>query len=240
MIKVIVTSMNKLAGGLLVLPAYCSASSRHSIDMDLGLYRAVISDNHNFFRVLEPSNHSNVLLQVTSQRQDTILHIAAKFKRKDVAEIIMYLLPSLVYKRNSKGDTPLHIAARLGSLDMVELLINYENDESVEVEVEANERLMRMVNNAKNTALHEAVRKGHFEVVELLIRNDQELVKFRNEEGESPLFIAVDNMHLKIADHILKAAPICSFNGRNGMNALHAAVMRMFIEGISFSHAHVH
>lgn len=198
--------------------------------MDLGLYRAVISDNQNFFRELEPSNCSNVLLQVTSQRQDTILHIAAKFRRKDVSEEIMNLLPSLVYKRNSKGDTPLHIAARLGSLDMVELLIN-----CVAVEVEANERLMRMVNNAKNTALHEAVRKGHYEVVKVLILNDQELVKFINEAGESPLFIAVDNMHLKIADHILKAAPICSFNGRNGMNALHAAVMRTFIEGISFS-----
>lgn len=143
----------------------------------------------------------------------------------------MNLQPSLPYKQNSKGDTPLHISARLGNLDMIKIIINYESRGSVEVE--ANEMVMRVENNMKNTALHEAARKGYYEVVEFLMQKDAELVMLTNNAGESPLFLAADKMHFKIADHILKVVPACSFRGRNKMNVLHAAIIRSFIGGNS-------
>ncbi|KAF2307022.1 hypothetical protein GH714_023390 [Hevea brasiliensis] len=172
--------------------------------MEPGVYRAAISDDRDFFRRLTSSD-ANILLQVTSLQQDTILHVAAKFKRKEIAAMITNLIPSLVYKKNSNGDTPLHITARLGSLEVVQVLISYACCERMELE--ANENLLRMVNIDSNTALHEAARKGHFEVVVSLIQKDPGLAMLTNNAGESPLFLAVDKMHFRIASYILETVP---------------------------------
>ncbi|XP_021623387.1 ankyrin repeat-containing protein ITN1 isoform X3 [Manihot esculenta] len=83
----------------------------------------------------------------------------------------------------------------------------------------------------RNTALHEAARKGHFEVVVSLIQKDPDLAMLTNNAGESPLFLAVDKMHFRIASYILETVPGCSFQGRNKMNALHAAVIRSYVHG---------
>ncbi|XP_058000453.1 uncharacterized protein LOC110662547 isoform X2 [Hevea brasiliensis] len=196
--------------------------------MEPGVYRAAISDDRDFFRRLTSSD-ANILLQVTSLQQDTILHVAAKFKRKEIAAMITNLIPSLVYKKNSNGDTPLHITARLGSLEVVQVLLSYACCERMELE--ANENLLRMVNMDSNTALHEAARKGHFEVVVSLIQKDPGLAMLTNNAEESPLFLAVDKMHFRIASYILETVPGCSFQGRNNMNALHAAVIRSYFNG---------
>nr|XP_015876101.2 ankyrin repeat-containing protein ITN1-like [Ziziphus jujuba var. spinosa] len=85
-----------------------------------------------------------------------------------------------------------------------------------------------MKNFEGDTALHEAVRHNGFEIVKLLIHEDSNLASVLNGYGESPLFMAVDRCFYEIALLILNAtAPNnCSFDGRNGMNFLHAAVIR--------------
>ncbi|XWS42534.1 hypothetical protein CRYUN_Cryun16bG0022600 [Craigia yunnanensis] len=201
--------------------------------MDPKLYEAVITSNIDSLQELASSNLS-LLLQVTAQ-EDNILHVAAKYDLKKMAEEIIKFSPlvSLVNQKNSKGDTPLHIAARLGSLRTAKILINCAN--SMSREIEAGERLIRMVNMEKDTALHEAARNGHFPIAELLIKEDPELTLFTNDVGESPLFIAVDKKHIDIAKLILEVAPDFSFGGRNNMNALHAAVVRSQDEVIRLS-----
>ena len=178
------------------------------------------------------SSDSTLLLQVTEQK-DNILHVAAKYDLKEMAEKIIELSPlvSLVNQKNSKGDTPLHIAARLGSLETAKILIKCAN--SMSPEIEAGERLVRMVNLKKDTALHEAARNGHRLTAELLIKEDHESTLFTNDVGESPLFIAVDKKHIKIAILILEVAPAFSYGGRNNMNVLHAAAVRSQDEGNS-------
>ena len=86
--------------------------------------------------------------------------------------------------------------------------------------------LLRNINLEKNTALHEAIRNDHYDIVELLIREDPELASFTNNALESPLFLAVDRGFYKFALQIIETIPECSYMGRNGMNALHAAVIR--------------
>ncbi|XWS42528.1 hypothetical protein CRYUN_Cryun16bG0022000 [Craigia yunnanensis] len=201
--------------------------------MDPKLYEAVITSNIDSLQELASSNLS-LLLQVTAQ-EDNILHVATKYDMKKMAEEIIKFSPlvSLVNQKNSKGDTPLHIAARLGSLRTAKILINCAN--SMSREIEAGERLIRMVNMEKDTALHEAARNGHFPIAELLIKEDPELTLFTNDVGESPLFIAVDKKHIDIAKLILEVAPDFSFGGRNNMNALHAAVVRSQDEVIRLS-----
>ncbi|XP_022720033.1 ankyrin-3-like [Durio zibethinus] len=197
--------------------------------MDPKLYKAVMSGDKNPFNELTKLDPS-ILLKVTISQEDTILHVAAKFKQKELAEEILKLQPSLVYQRNSKGDTPLHIAARLGSEEAVEFFIDFWNktpSASREVVEGAltEEKLLRMVNLEKETALHEAVKNYHYRVVEMLIKEDPELAEFTNNAGESPLFLAVDRKFVNIAKLILQVDQ-CSFDGRNNMNALHAAVVR--------------
>ncbi|KAM4119545.1 hypothetical protein ACJW30_03G068200 [Castanea mollissima] len=86
--------------------------------------------------------------------------------------------------------------------------------------------LLRKKNLEKNTALHEAIRNDHCDIVELLIREDPELASFTNNAWASPLFLAVDRGFYKIGLQIIETIPECSYMGRNGMNALHAAVIR--------------
>ncbi|XVF57207.1 hypothetical protein PTKIN_Ptkin06aG0186000 [Pterospermum kingtungense] len=200
--------------------------------MDPKLYKAVMSGDQNSFNELVKLDPS-ILLKVTTSQEDTALHVAAKFKRKQLTEEILKLEPSLVYQKNSKGDTPLHIAARLGSEETVEFFIDFSNKTSaakspqvVEGQSASQEKLVKMVNLEKETALHEAVQNYHRRVVEMLIKEDPELTELTNGAGESPLFIAVDRKFVDIAKLILLADHRCSFDGRNNMNALHAAVVR--------------
>lgn len=63
----------------------------------------------------------------------------------------------------------------------------------------------------------------------MLIDVDHELLNVFNGANESPLFLAVEGVFLDIAEHIIKKCRFscpASCSGSNGMNALHAAVIR--------------
>ncbi|KAK8490735.1 hypothetical protein V6N11_034953 [Hibiscus sabdariffa] len=190
--------------------------------MDPKLYEAIITGNTATLREFATRDFAS-LLQVTLE-EDNVLHVTAKYNLKRMTvEIIKFPpLMSLVIQKNSKGDTPLHVAAGMGSFETAEILVRCANSG----EMEAGQRVIRMVNRASDTALHVAARNGHFRVAELLIREDPELATLTNDAGESPLFIAVDKKHLNVAELILQVAPVFSSAGRNNMNALHAAVIR--------------
>ncbi|KAF3442506.1 hypothetical protein FNV43_RR16422 [Rhamnella rubrinervis] len=174
--------------------------------------------------------------QKTKYQENSILHVAAKSGNKKTTEKILQKEHSLVLQQNKKQDTPLHIAARLGHADLSSFLISRTNTYAKDCELGINKYPFRQVNSLLNTALHEAVRNGHHSIVKLLIEQDQNLTSLTNEAGESPLFLAIDRKFHTIALCILETCPgniqeTCldsSFlQGRNGMNAMHAAVIGM-------------
>nr|XP_048322547.1 ankyrin-3-like [Ziziphus jujuba var. spinosa] len=183
--------------------------------MDSELYNAAIKglSNRNLF-----GNVDNIR---SRGQNNTILHIAAKSGKLRRLREDDNLLPFL-YDQNNEGNTPLHTAAKSGHLETVRILVEMAR----KTDVEQNKRLLTMKNNKKDTALHDAVCHNHLEVVKLLIEKDPDLASIVNGEGDSPLFMAADRCFHEVARHILKNAPNCSYQGRNGMNILHVAAIR--------------
>ncbi|GMY20558.1 ankyrin repeat-containing protein At5g02620-like isoform X2 [Fagus crenata] len=187
------------------------------IEMSRKIYNAVFNETFNdmkeFFGGTELTSAEN-----------TILHIAAKYGKQTIVKKIIDSYPLVLFhlhKRNNKGNTPLHIAASFGHLDMTEHLLK-----SAE-EVKYSVSLLRIQNEKKETALHVAVRNGHYKIVKLLVKKDGSLTSIINDNNESPLFMAVDRGLFKIADHILSNEKCSQYGGSKGMNALHAAIIRM-------------
>ncbi|WRX24659.1 protein of unknown function DUF3447 - like 10 [Theobroma cacao] len=79
--------------------------------MDPELYEAAASGNLNFLKRMDPNLH---VFQVTKQQQNTVLHIAVKFKQVESCQQILNSSSSLLLKCNSKGESPLHVAAKIG------------------------------------------------------------------------------------------------------------------------------
>lgn len=199
--------------------------------MDSYLYEHVSSGDYSKFVSLIDVDPS--LLHQTTVSKNTVIHVAAAFNRKNIAEEIMRRWPSILYATNSKEDTALHLAARLGSFQAAEHLIicatkkRLEDDDNGDLEADdRNKELMTMVNLEKDTALHDAVRNGHCEIAKLLMKECPTLAAYANGAGDSPLFLAAEKDYLEVAREILSVNSNCLYGGRNGTNVLHAIITR--------------
>ncbi|KAJ7964868.1 Ankyrin repeat-containing protein [Quillaja saponaria] len=173
------------------------------------------------------------IVKVITCSGNNILHLAAKSGQKQIAEDILNNYSSRdisLYHTNANDETPLHIASRLGHCELVKLFLDKKYHEDAEA---AKVKLWKMRNKAGDTVLHEAVRNGHLETVKLLIEKDPDLMMMMTIAGvadaeESPLFVAVDRNYFEIALHMISEAKSekISISGRNGKNALHAAIIR--------------
>ncbi|XP_035538757.1 ankyrin repeat-containing protein ITN1-like [Juglans regia] len=185
------------------------------------LYNAAAKGDMAVFQPKISTNDSSLeepwdILKPITDEIDSILHVATKFQQEKFAEMLIDMNESLVDLKNKEEDTPLHIAARVGCSGITKLLIDHSTSS-----------ILEMVNMYKDTALHDAVRYGHQSVVELLLSQKPGLAMMMNEAGESPLYLAVDRKNYDIADYILQNAPEFPYGGRDGMNVLHVATIRM-------------
>ncbi|KAK6232966.1 hypothetical protein SCA6_003039 [Theobroma cacao] len=192
--------------------------------MDPELYEAAASGNLNFLKRMDPNLH---VFQVTKQQQNTVLHIAVKFKQVESCQQILNSSSSLLLKCNSKGESPLHVAAKIGCLEIAELLVDCAKQLQRDFEssgVSALRKQLRMVNLEEDTVLHVAVRNGHFAVAKCLMEADQGLLGLVNAANASPLCLAIGGGFSRIASLILGTFPK-SLNGDINMKtALRSAV----------------
>ncbi|KAM6555126.1 hypothetical protein CsatB_015888 [Cannabis sativa] len=160
---------------------------------------------------------------------EKILHFFNAVKSDDIDQIqnLLSSSPNLnLTETDNKdnGDTPLHVAVMLGNFEVVKLIVDNMNI-----------NLLRKPNKTRNTVLHEAVKNLNLDIVKFLLEKDSSLVNSNNEDGESPLFLAIDRELYEIASHILSKIENVggilleekgSWSGRNGLNVMHAAVIR--------------
>ena len=205
--------------------------------MDRTVFEAAESGDLNRIKGLE---HLDRLLMPEG---NTVLHVAVWFDNKRFAEQALRQCPSLLLKPNEGGETPLHAAAKNPDPEMARLLLDFASRGDIESSDDqqktvlncgcAMTTLLRARSAAKgDTALHVSVRHGHFAVAELLIDADVRMLEMLNGAGESPLFLAVEGGFLDIARYIIidKCRGFLGprvFDGSHGMNALHAAVIRI-------------
>ena len=97
------------------------------------LYKAIRCDNQMAYSELRNPDALAHLNETVQHSGDTLLHVAAKCKRRNIAEMMINLQPSLLFATNIKGETPLHVAASVGSQEVTELIIDWcDQNESVE------------------------------------------------------------------------------------------------------------
>ncbi|KAK1260801.1 hypothetical protein QJS04_geneDACA019091 [Acorus gramineus] len=202
--------------------------------MDPRLYRYAMSGDTNSLRKLveEEEDQLDLTLQLTPQSNNA-LHIAAQHGHRDIAETLISLSPSLLFRSNSDGDLPLHVASREGHGSLVEVLINsliHSNcDEVTDLEStsEAPPVVWQKRNLKGNTVLHEALRFRRAKVaVELLIL-DPRLADGLNHAGESLLYLACELQMMVVVESILsRLRSTYRTDGLNGRTPFHASAMK--------------
>jgi ankyrin repeat protein len=145
-------------------------------------------------------------------RQESPLHIAVKFDRIRVLQMLLDSKRFDVNSADCAGYTPLHLAAKMGNFTAVRILI------------EQKECNLNAITKGGETALHYAARNGHADVVSMLLDFPGVNVNFKKNSRFTALhFAAVEGRH-NVIDILLRhpAVDIHAVNHLGG-NALHLA-----------------
>ncbi|GAB4837347.1 hypothetical protein Ancab_039584 [Ancistrocladus abbreviatus] len=129
--------------------------------------------------------------------EETELRIAASAGHVEDILQILHRNIDLLANADSNGDLPLHEAARAGQLEAVMtltlLMTRYGKPELS----------IGKANKEGNTALHLALQNGHEKVAWYLIRLKPETSHSLNEEGISPLYLAIEARFQDLVRYIL-------------------------------------
>uniref|UniRef100_A0A6N2KKG8 Uncharacterized protein n=1 Tax=Salix viminalis TaxID=40686 RepID=A0A6N2KKG8_SALVM len=180
---------------------------------------------------------------------NTLLHVAVSYRSDSITSYLAETFPSLITRRNSQQDTVLHLAAREGmARHAIKSLTTRRNSQidtvlqpaasetsalhTIKSLVESNRILTRMENTKGNTPLHDAVVKANREVAIFLASEDPEVAYYSNNNGRSPLYLAVENGNKNgILDDLLKSIKREDGDAPpKGKSPVHAAIEQRDIE----------
>ncbi|XXG56379.1 hypothetical protein AAC387_Pa03g3799 [Persea americana] len=160
--------------------------------MDCQLLQACENGDLGEFQRLYDENNS-ILDHKISGLQESPLHLASRYKHRDLVSRILDLKKHTVMATNGQEDTPLHVACQVGEPEIVKLLLK------------ASPSVPDMLNGAKENALYIACSSGHSEVALDLCKE----MKFtaRNESEASCLRIAITKGYTDVVLNILGKNP---------------------------------
>lgn len=148
---------------------------------------------------------------------------AASFGSVDIAELVIDHFPFLLNRKNNLGDTALHVATKAKKLSVVKFLI----DKSGKLcPANDNDTLSQMKNHIGNTALHEAVKALFPDAVSCLFSANPRVSL--NENGESPLHLAIETGDKEILEVLFKAPSVYDelVGGPQEESPVYAAILK--------------
>uniref|UniRef100_A0A674ASL5 Ankyrin 1 n=1 Tax=Salmo trutta TaxID=8032 RepID=A0A674ASL5_SALTR len=183
----------------------------------------------------------SVCVCVSKQKGFTPLHVACKYGKVDVVELLLErgANPNAAGKN---GLTPLHVAVHHNNLDVVKLLVSKGGNAHstarngyTPLHIAAKQNQMEAAGcllqygasaNAESlqgvTPLHLASQEGQPDMVALLI-SKQGNVNLGNKNGLTPLHLVAQEGHVGIADTLVKQGASVYTASRMGYTALHVA-----------------
>ncbi|KAJ6975810.1 hypothetical protein NC653_031594 [Populus alba x Populus x berolinensis] len=193
--------------------------------IDSQLHECVRQDNTAAFKSRVEQHLTEKLVTPCG---NTLLHVAVSYGSDNIIAYLVGTFPSLITIQNSQKDTILHLAAREGKAS-----------DTIKSLAESNPSLMRKTNTKGNTPLHDAVIADNKEVTKLLVSRDPEVAYYNNNNGKSPLYLAVEKGKKNgILDDLLNLGdsfPIKSEDGDalpEGKSPVHAAIGQRNIDNL--------
>ncbi|XP_017184968.2 protein ACCELERATED CELL DEATH 6-like [Malus domestica] len=187
------------------------------IDSQWWLPRATRKNYTNLLETILSKMDSADLINSTEQEWMIPLTLAAYISNFVAVRVLLHKFTGLAYKGDENQFLPIHVASKKGHCRIVEEFLNHCPD------------LRESCDGEGRNILHVAAAHGRVNVVQYIVgkRNLQVLSKQRDQSGNTPLHIAVQNWHPKIVKilspfHAHERANLNSLNNA-GMTALDLA-----------------
>ncbi|GLT85434.1 hypothetical protein SLE2022_036240 [Rubroshorea leprosula] len=183
--------------------------------MDRWLQETILrGDSQSFHRLVQ--ENERIITQTVAGSQNTVLHLAARFGRVELAAEIVKLLPEMVAAENEKMETPLHEACREGHMEIVRVLVG------------TNPWTVNKVNREGESGLFVACERGRVDVVKHLLLNYPQMLMLEMDALTTSLHVAASAGHTEVAKEVLKVRPDFAWkkDQRHGFTPLHISCMK--------------
>ncbi|KAF4026221.1 hypothetical protein G4228_018278 [Cervus hanglu yarkandensis] len=184
--------------------------------------------------------HKEIILETTTKKGNTALHIAALAGQDEVVrELVNY--GANVNAQSQKGFTPLYMAAQENHLEVVKFLLENGANQNVATEdgftplavalQQGHENVVAHLINygtkgkVRLPALHIAARNDDTRTAAVLLQNDPN-PDVLSKTGFTPLHIAAHYENLNVAQLLLNRGASVNFTPQNGITPLHIASRR--------------
>lgn len=142
---------------------------------------------------------AKTIQRLVDNHGNSLLHIAAASGHGNIVDYIVSKFPNLVRKGNLMDETALHAAARAGCLTIVEFLVRFVT-ESLMCDM-----LISAKSNNGDTALHIALKEKHEDVAFYLLSVRHDVSFDANNDGVSPLYLAVEAGYCELVTKMLES-----------------------------------
>ena len=154
---------------------------------------------------------------------DAPIHIACKYSRRDILNVLLSCTNCNPNQQNAEGDTALHIVCRMRTGDELQFFELLTSTPGINPTLMNTEGIAPcdVVGDDGNTLLHIACAEGTSTMVEFLVKNRADLLK-PDRHGDAPIHIACKYYRLDILNALLSCTN-CNPNQQNaeGDTALH-------------------
>jgi ankyrin repeat protein len=155
----------------------------------------------------------NANLHKRNNKGEDILAVASHNKNLPLIKVLTQKHNFNIDARDNKGQTPFMSATIEQNYEVMTTLIN----QGVNI---------RITDNARETVLHKIARSGDQKAAKIVLNHEKALLTDLNKDGNSPLFIAIQNGNMTFADFLIDAGSCIDTINNNGDSIIHELIKK--------------